>query len=171
MAKQYYYSDLTEAQKAELTDGQTEVFKLKDKGEDNSWDDIAMIRQSSTSSVKAIYFNGKKKIKQMEAGALAAPDESTEIKKLSITEMADVCDDKAGLILQLMTRESISSATLSQKAQAFGVLIEKGRLLRGEATQIITVDDRRNLKDLIPAFLKEAKRRGITIDGEFAEVG
>lgn len=168
MAKQYYYSDLTEDQKAELTDGQTEVFKLKDQGQDNSWDDIAMIRQSSVSSVKAIYFNGKKKIKQMEAGALTAPDEE---KKLSITGMADICDEKAGLILQLMTRESISSATLSQKAQAFGILIEKGRLLRGEATQIITVDDRRNLKDLIPAFLKEAERRGITIDGEFAEVG
>lgn len=168
MAKQYYYSDLTDSQKAELTDGQTEVFKLKDRGKEHSWDEIAMLRQSSESSVKAIYFNGKKKIKQMEAGALAAPSED---KKLSITDMANVCDEKAGLILQLMTRESIASATLSQKAQAFGILVEKGRLLRGEATQIITVDDRRSLKDLIPAFLKEAERRGITINGEFTEVG
>ena len=165
MAKQYFYSDLTPEQKTELSDAQTEVFKLKEEGK--SWDEIAMIRQSGVASVKANYFQGKQKIKKMEAGT----HEISEVKPLTLGEMADACDTKAGEILQLMTKESISAATLAQKAQAFGVLIEKGRLLRGEATQIITHDDRRTLKDLIPAFMKEAERRGITIDGEATEVG
>lgn len=165
MAKQYFYSDLTPEQKTELSDAQTEVFKLKEEGK--SWDEIAMIRQSGVASVKANYFQGKQKIKKMEAGT----HEISEVQPLTLGQMADACDTKAGEILQLMTKESISAATLAQKAQAFGVLIEKGRLLRGEATQIITHDDRRTLKDLIPAFMKEAERRGITIDGEVTEIG
>lgn len=169
MAKQYFYSDLTEEQKAELTDGQTEVFRLKEEGK--SWDEIAMIRGTSVSSARAVYFQGKTTIKKIEAGEKSLVEDGVRVKPLTLGEMADACDIKAGEILQLMTKESIQKATLAQKAQAFGVLIEKGRLLRGEATQIITHDDRRTLKDLIPAFMKEAERRGITIDGEATEVG
>lgn len=169
MAKQYFYSDLTEEQKTELTDGQTEVFKLKEEGK--SWDEIAMIRGTSVSSARAVYFQGKTTIKKIEAGEKSLVEDGVRVKPLTLGEMADACDTKAGEILQLMTKESIQKATLAQKAQAFGVLIEKGRLLRGEATQIITHDDRRTLKDLIPAFMKEAERRGITIDGEATEVG
>ncbi len=167
MAKQYLYSDLTPEQQAQLTEGQTEVFKLKEEGK--MWDEIAMLRQSSAQSAKAIYFQGKTLIKKMEAGEIAV-NESLKTKKLSIGDMADACDEKAGLILQLMTKESIAAATLSQKAQALSVLIEKGRLLRGESTQIITHDDRRSLKEILPALMKEVARRGMDIEGEFTDV-
>jgi len=165
MAKQYFYSDLTEEQKTELTDGQTEVFKLKEEGK--SWDEIAMIRQCSVSSARAVYFQGKTTIKKIEAGEEALTS-GGKVKPLTLGEMADACDTKAGEILQLMTKESIQKATLAQKAQAFGVLIEKGRLLRGESTQIITHDDRRELKDLLPALVKEVEKRGLTLEGELA---
>lgn len=164
MARQYFYSDLTEDERDLLTPVQTEIFKLKEK--DHSWDEIAMIRGSSVSSAKSNYFTGKKKVKQV-AQELKALDKKAA-KRMTIHEMADSCDRKAGEILDLMTRDSISAATLAQKASAFGILIEKGRLLRGESTQIITHDDRRTLKDIIPAFLKEAERRGITLEGEYA---
>lgn len=164
MAKQYFYSDLTPEQRTELSDAQTEVFKLKEEGK--SWDEIAMLRQSGVASVKANYFQGKQKIKKMEAGEASI----SVVKPLTLGEMADQCNQKAGEILQLMTKESISAATLSQKAQALGVLIEKGRLLRGEATQIITHDDRRSLKDLLPSLMQEISRRGLTLEAEFTEI-
>jgi hypothetical protein len=168
MAKQYFYSDLTPEQKTELTDGQTEVFKLKEEGK--SWDEIAMLRGTSVASARAIYFQGKTTIKKIEAGEKELTKDGVRVKPLSLGEMADACDTKAGEILQLMTKESIQKATLAQKAQAFGVLIEKGRLLRGESTQIITHDDRRTLKDMLPALMKEVEKRGLTLEGEF-EVG
>lgn len=171
MARQYFYSDLTDNQKKLLTVVQVEIFKLKEGN--NSWDEIAMLRGSSVASARSNYHKGLKKIR--EADTAIETVVKNEVKLMTIHEMADACDHKAGEILQLMTEQSIAAATLAQKASAFGILVEKGRLLRGEATQIITHDDRRTLKELIPAFLKEAERRkidltGITINGDFTEV-
>ena len=171
MAKQYFYSDLTEDQKQLLSPAQIEIFKIKEEG--NSWDEISMIRGSSVAAARANYYQGTKKLRNADQGIIEAKRNAP--KTLTIHEMANACDEKAGEILQLMTPKSIAAATLAQKASAFGVLIEKGRLLRGEATQIISHDDRRTLKELIPAFLKEAERRqidlsGITLDGDFTEV-
>lgn len=78
--------------------------------------------------------------------------------------MAEACEEKAAHILVSMDRESIQGATLAQKSRALTDLIINSRLLKGEATQIISHEDRRQLKDLIPAMLLEAKRRGITLD-------
>jgi len=167
VARQYFYSDLTEDERDLLTPIQTEIFQLKEKG--HSWDEIAMLRGSSKASAQSNYHLGKKKVKKA-AEALKVLDKK-DVKRMTVHEMADACDQKAGEILNLMSRDAISAATLAQKASAFGILIEKGRLLRGESTQIITHDDRRTLKDIIPAFLKEAERRGITLEGEYATDG
>lgn len=39
------------------------------------------------------------------------------------------------------------------------------QLLRGEPTQIVSIDDRKTLNELVPALVKAAQRRGIIIDG------
>ena len=54
-------------------------------------------------------------------------------------------------------------------AVTFGILFDKGQLLRGEPTQVRTYEQRERIHELIPALLNEAKRRGITIDQEEKE--
>lgn len=78
--------------------------------------------------------------------------------------MAEECESKAAMILNTIKEATAQSATLSQRSKAVSDLIYNSRLLKGEATQIISHEDRRQLKDLIPAMIKEAKRRGMLID-------
>lgn len=157
------YSELTDAQKDLLTEVQTQIMRLREDGK--TWQDIADMRGGSYHSVKANYYAGTKKIER--AKKAIETEKLDSIKNMTVQQMSALCDEKAAKILQAMTKESIASATLAQKANAFGTLIQNARLLRGEATQIITHDDRRKLKDLIPAIMKEASRRGITIEGEY----
>ena len=45
-----------------------------------------------------------------------------------------------------------------------GILIEKKQLLAGLPTSILSIEDRRSINQMLPLLLKEANRRGITID-------
>jgi len=62
--------------------------------------------------------------------------------KLAITE----------IIERLENKERISKAALSQLAVLFGVLVEKGLLLQGEATSIISNINKRNPAELNKAI-------------------
>lgn len=77
-----------------------------------------------------------------------------------------VYDDIRRRILASISDEDLRNANLSQKGILLGILFDKARLLRGEATSIVSIEDRRSLPDLMAALAKEARRRGITIDGE-----
>jgi hypothetical protein len=47
---------------------------------------------------------------------------------------------------------------------AIGILVEKVLLLEGKPTQVYDVNVSHKLEILMPQFMQEAKRRGLTID-------
>jgi len=77
---------------------------------------------------------------------------------------------KAHRILQSISDVNLATASLFQKASSMGVFIDKARLLRGESTDNISVTDMRKIHQLLPVLLQEAKRRSLSIDGDFKEV-
>jgi hypothetical protein len=87
-----------------------------------------------------------------------------EVKRLKTAELIDVIDEKIALTLGFMDEVTLSTATASQLAVVFGILSDKRQLLRGEPTQILSVQERSSLDTLMPALLAEAKRRGQSVE-------
>ena len=90
-----------------------------------------------------------------------------ELKKLTLQERVDATNQKADMILSYIDEASIAGMNAKDLAVAYGVLVDKAQLLGGKPTQIFDFNMRRSLQVLMPEFLAEAKRRGITIEGEF----
>jgi len=146
----------------ELSPRQKQVYDLRNKG--LAFHAIGTSLGITTSTARAFHARARQR---MAANSKLERPRFLDIDLPIPTnpqEMAEVCEETAAHILVSMNRESIQGATLAQKARAFNDLIHNSRLLKGEATQIISHEDRRQLKDLIPAMLLEAKRRGITLD-------
>ena len=74
------------------------------------------------------------------------------------------------LLLAVEDPDRIKKATVQQLMVAFGVLVDKTRLMKGEPTAIYRHEDVRKLDELGTALMKEMARRGITVDGEVEEV-
>lgn len=55
-------------------------------------------------------------------------------------------------------------ASLRDKASTICMFIEKRQLLAGEPTQILSINERKEVNDLIPLLMDEARRRGVMID-------
>ncbi len=153
---------------------QRQVMKRHEEG--SSFETIARELGIKPATVKGHYFAAQRRDSD-EAKNIAALGPDDDLPP-NAHELADKCDRKAARILTAMDDDSIARAPLNQKAYAFAALIDKGRLLRGEATQIISHDDRRSMKDLLPILLPEAKRRnmlndvlGDIIEGECEAVG
>lgn len=87
-----------------------------------------------------------------------------EVREVSANEFLPLIDTRAKQALQFMTPEKMAAANVRDLAVMFGVLMEKRQLLRGEPTQILSVDDRRQMTTLMPFMLKEAQRRGMMPD-------
>ena len=107
----------------------------------------------------------------MRTSYLAFTEEAREV---AANEFLPLIDTRAKQLLQFMTPEKMAKAGIRDQAFAFSVLMEKRALLRGEPTQILTVDDRKQMSELMPFMLKEAQRRGlmpdvVTVDAEAAE--
>lgn len=94
------------------------------------------------------------------AGAVYA---ARELRTAEITEMLgkkiDLCsfylDDK--VLAEASARDIMLGMT---------ALIEKRQLLRGEPTAIISDAERKKLHELLPLVIDEARRRGLTVDGQ-----
>ncbi len=84
-----------------------------------------------------------------------------EVREVTANEFLPLIDTRAKQALQFMTPEKMSKAGVRDLAFAFSVLMEKRQLLRGEPTQILSVDDRKQMSALMPFMLKEAQRRGM----------
>lgn len=93
-----------------------------------------------------------------------------EVKVWSTKHFQDMLDDRIGKALGYLDDSVLSSASAKDLAITIGILIEKRALLRGEPTQILTVEERQNLNVLVSAVVQEATRRGITIDQTGDEV-
>ncbi len=100
-------------------------------------------------------------IEVMRTSYMAFTEEAREV---SANEFLPLIDTRAKQLLQFMTPEKMAKAGIRDQAFAFSVLLEKRQLLRGEPTQILSVDDRRQMSALMPFMLKEAQRRGLMAD-------
>ena len=87
-------------------------------------------------------------------------------KSYSPKEALEQIDSKIAMALDCMDDFTFANASLKELGIYFGIMVDKGQLLRGQPTQILSVEERKNITQLIPALLKEAQRRGITIDAE-----
>lgn len=66
-------------------------------------------------------------------------------------------------VLGAITDDKLDKAHARDLAIVYGVLIDKKQLLEGKPTQILSIEERRDLKDLLPLLLLEAERRQITV--------
>jgi len=86
------------------------------------------------------------------------------LREVKTHELLKVVESTAQHVLESITEEDIERANLRDKVASANVLIEKRQLLRGEPTQIYTSEDRRKLDDLVLTVVKEATRRGLSLD-------
>ena len=95
---------------------------------------------------------------------------AAEVRKLTSDRIVELIEDKIPILMDAITPEKVKEATLRDAVLGLGVLIDKRQLLRGEPTQIMTYEDRQSLNELLPGLLREAERRGMTIDATYQEV-
>lgn len=99
----------------------------------------------------------------------------TELRKFQKDEFLGLLEDRAHRALEYMDDYNLAKANAKDLAIIVGILMEKRQLLRGEPTQILSIEERAGMGELIPRLLQEAERRGLsvgvykTIEGE-AEV-
>jgi len=96
-------------------------------------------------------------------------NELTELRELTGRDMLNRIEDKISLALDYMTPRKFGEATIQQVAITFGILAEKRQLLRGEPTQIITIEEDRNLNVLAEAVYTELNRRGMAVNSPMVE--
>lgn len=89
---------------------------------------------------------------------------SAELQRVKTQDLVGLLEDRAWRALQYLDDYALAGASAKDLAITIGVLIEKRQLLRGEPTQIMTSSDRQSLNDLLPLVMREAQRRGYTID-------
>lgn len=95
---------------------------------------------------------------------------AAEVRKLTADRIVEMIEGKIPTLMDAITEEKVKEATLRDVVLGLGVLIDKRQLLRGEPTQIMSYEDRQSLNELLPGLLREAERRGMTIDATYQEV-
>ena len=96
------------------------------------------------------------------------------LKSLDVKHIITSINEKIALTLHYLDEFGISTAKPRDLAIILGILIDKRQLLLGEPTQILSMQERKHVNDLIPALLQEAEARGMTIDlspASYEEVG
>lgn len=98
----------------------------------------------------------------------------SRLDRLGTRDIIRKVEEKIGLVLHYLDEFAIAGASPRDLAIIFGIMVEKRQLLLGEPTQILSMQERKHINDLIPALLQEASHRGMTIDltpGQYSEVG
>jgi len=88
------------------------------------------------------------------------------VQEVKVNELIALLDDRAMRAVAHMDDFAMATAGVKDLAIAAGVMIDKSQLLKGQPTSIISTAEREQLRDLLPKLLREAERRGITIEGE-----
>lgn len=94
----------------------------------------------------------------------------TEMRRMSLAEQVVATTDKAQMVLAHIDEVSIAGMNAKDLAIAYGVLVDKAQLLGGKPTQVFDFNLRAKLEVLMPQFLAEARRRGVTVEGQFKQV-
>lgn len=87
-----------------------------------------------------------------------------ELRQHKTSEILAMIEDRVGRALGYLDDQVLSEAKAKDLAITLGILLEKRQLLRGEPTQILSVEERQGLNELLPRLIAEAKRRGLAID-------
>lgn len=96
------------------------------------------------------------------------------IQEYSVPKMIDALHQVQVDIINSIDEEALAKASFSQKAIGFGIFSDKSQLLQGLPTQIMTVEDRMALPEILQHLRYETERRDMTInvtptEGEDAE--
>ncbi len=83
------------------------------------------------------------------------------VEAVSDAELVSRLGKKQAQLLGYMDDFVMAKSSLKDLAGAFNVVTDKRQLLRGEATSIVKVEDRRKLNELGDALLKEMQRRDL----------
>lgn len=89
------------------------------------------------------------------------------LKRATNARLLELIEDRELTVIEALTPAKINGASLREQIYALDRLHNIRQLLRGEPTQIVSVDDRKTLNDLLPALVKAAQRRGVVIDGAY----
>lgn len=92
-----------------------------------------------------------------------------EVRNLQTRELSELIGKRIHLMLQYLDDKVVADASARDLAMAIAQLTEKRQLLRGEPTQIVSDHERAKLHELMPALMREANRRGVTLDGQVTE--
>jgi hypothetical protein len=93
------------------------------------------------------------------------------LRAISPEVLARKVEMRANSILDAMSPAKIEEADLAQLSRALRDLLDKRAQLRGEPSQIMSVEHRHTLMEIMPAMVREAQRRGYTfVTGPNGEV-
>ena len=120
-------------------------------------------------------FGGKKPtrgLKKVESAAEEVPALYSVPKGVTLDTryFLEQIEEKLALALLQLTPSKLNRSSGRELTSIVSMLSEKRALLRGEPTQIVSHEQRQKLNDLLPELIKEAKRRGITIEGSMKDV-
>lgn len=96
-----------------------------------------------------------------------------EIRKHTTKDFQSIIDEKLMMALEYLGDLKLAEASARDLSFVIATLTDKRAMMRGEPTQIVRVEERQALAELLPALLAEAQRRGMTVDlpaSEFKEV-
>ena len=106
-------------------------------------------------------------IKRLKASLAPVADEG---KRITLAETLDQIDRKKAMLLGYIDDYAAANSSLKDVTTAFGILVDKHQLLSNKPTQIIDVNTRAELVELMPKLLAEARRRGVTVEGAAVRV-
>ena len=98
------------------------------------------------------------------------PSVAHAVEKLTNKGIIETLNEKITLAFQYLDDDAFDKMSGAQLAVTLGIMIDKRQILSGEPTAILSVQERSNLNELVPALLREAeRRRGITVEGEIIQ--
>ncbi len=112
--------------------------------------------------------NSERLLRRLRARIMPATNELRAVKTGSIVAKIE---DKIDRALDWLDDEVLAASSAKDLAIVLGIMIEKRNLLRGEPTHIFSSTERQSLDELMPQLMKEAERRGLTIEMEMSEEG
>lgn len=88
-----------------------------------------------------------------------------ELRRAAPQTLPELLGEKARILLDQIDEKRAAKAGVGELARGAEALIKSRNLSLGEPTQILRVDDRRNLTQIIAALAQEAQNRGFSLSG------
>ncbi len=136
-----------------------EVSVAKDERNTAIW--IAYSRPDATVTAVAREFGiSRKRVRQVVD---RYRDRISELREVREDELALKFDNFAEEAIEELLERDLEKVPPVQLMTAAAIAVDKARLLRGKATQVVAMEVRHKVDELAPALLAELKRRGKTV--------